>query len=159
MQALHETDFWDPASFRHVWLGLFATISYENVLPELLQDVDLHTGVRAWSIHDDAPPRFLAIREFLNNVFPGQLIRTSGTNSMGCSFPDLSHLDFYLYGHMKSAVCTSDVSDVQDVQQRIQNELVTIRTTPGIFRQVRRSLFRRAMSSVEAQSGHLEHFL
>jgi len=30
LQALQEIDFWDPASFHHAWLGLFATISYET---------------------------------------------------------------------------------------------------------------------------------
>ena len=37
-----------------------------NVLPELLHDVDLQTGIHLRFMHDGAPPHFLlAIREFL----------------------------------------------------------------------------------------------
>jgi len=29
-QALYKTNLWDNTIFHHVWLGLFATISYET---------------------------------------------------------------------------------------------------------------------------------
>jgi hypothetical protein len=47
----------------------------QNVLPELLQDVDLETRIQLWFMHDNAAPHFLlAVWEFLNNVFLEQLI-------------------------------------------------------------------------------------
>jgi hypothetical protein len=45
------------------------------------------------------------------------------------------------------------------LQQRMQNRLDTIRTTPEIFQRVRQSMFWGATSCVEAQSRHFEHFL
>jgi hypothetical protein len=69
--------------------------------------------------------------------------------------PDLNPLDLYHWEHLKPTVYAKEVSDVQDWQQRIQNGFETVRTTPGIFQPVRKSLF----SCVEAKGGHLEHFL
>jgi hypothetical protein len=38
-----------------------------NVVPELLQDTDLQTGIYLWSMHDGAPPHFLlAFRDLLD---------------------------------------------------------------------------------------------
>ncbi|GFG35803.1 hypothetical protein Cfor_03968 [Coptotermes formosanus] len=63
------------------------------VLPELLQDVALHTGVYFLFMHDRAPPHFLlAARKFLNNVFPTQ----GGPTVWTARFPDFSPFDFYL---------------------------------------------------------------
>jgi hypothetical protein len=59
-----------------------------NVLPELLQDVDLQTRIHLRFMHDGAPPNFLlAVWELLNNVFPsGAMDRTRWTSSMAFSF-------------------------------------------------------------------------
>ena len=41
-----------------------------NVIPELLEDVDLQTRILWRFMHDGAPPHFhIAVRRFLNNVF------------------------------------------------------------------------------------------
>jgi hypothetical protein len=60
----------------------------QNFIPELLQGVDLHTTMSyLWFMHNGAPAHFsLAVREFLNKVFPGQWIRTRETNSMASTF-------------------------------------------------------------------------
>jgi hypothetical protein len=144
-----------------------------NVLPELLQDVDLQTGIHIWSMPDGIPPNFLlAVREFLNKVFPGQWGAGLGGWGWGlgggggdgptawpaCS-PDLNSLHFYLWRHLKSTVSATKISDVQDLQRRTHNVFEVIRTTPGIFQRVRQLAFRRATSSVEAQGGHFGNFL
>jgi hypothetical protein len=42
----------------------------QNILPELLQDVDVQTRIHLWFMHYGTPPHFLlAVQEFLNNVF------------------------------------------------------------------------------------------
>jgi hypothetical protein len=70
MQALQETDLRDPAFFCHVGLGLF-TDFLRNVLPELVQDLAVQTGIHAWFMHDGVPQHFLfAVGAFLNNLFP-----------------------------------------------------------------------------------------
>jgi hypothetical protein len=44
-----------------------------NVLPELLQEVDLQTGIFSWFMRDGVQPHFLlAVWEFWKNVCPEQ---------------------------------------------------------------------------------------
>jgi hypothetical protein len=50
---------------------------------------------------------------------------------------------------MKSIVCVTEASDVQDVQLRVQNGFEMTLMTPGIFQRVRQSLFRRSMTCFE----------
>jgi hypothetical protein len=71
-------------------------------------------------------------------VFPEQWLGRGGPAAWPVRCPDLNPLDFYLWEHLKPTVCTTEVSDVQDWQQRIQNGFEMVRTTPGIFQPVRK---------------------
>ena len=74
MEALQETDF--PPSRQ---TGAVDHDFIRNMVPKLLQDVDLQTRIQAWFMHYGAPAHFLlAVREFLNTVFPGQWIGRGG---------------------------------------------------------------------------------
>lgn len=57
---------------------LTGTLHHEflrNVLPEVLQGVDLQTRIHLWFLHDGGLPNFLPVfREFLINVFPEKRI-------------------------------------------------------------------------------------
>ena len=118
-----------------------------NVLPNLLQDVDLQTRFHLWLMYDGAPPHFhLAVREFLNSVFPEHWVGRGGPTAWPASSLALSPLHFYMWSYLQSTVDAAAVSDLQDLQQRTQNESEMIRTTSGIFQGVRRSLVRRATS-------------
>ena len=46
---------------------------------------------------------------------------------------------FYLWGHLQSTVCATEVSDVQNFQQWTQNGFEMIRAKPGIFQRIRQS--------------------
>jgi hypothetical protein len=85
----------------------------------------------------------------------GKTDTTRWTNSMACSFPWFKSLTFfYLWGHLKSAVCVTEVSDVENLERRIQNGFEVIRTKLGTFQRVRQSLLRPATACFEAQRGH-----
>jgi hypothetical protein len=111
-------------------------------------------------MYDGTAPHFLlAVREFLNKVFPEQWIGRGGPTAWPAPSTDFIPLHFYLWAHLQSTVCATEVSDVPDLQQRVQNGFETIRTTPGIFQRVTQSLLRRETSCLENQGGHFEHFL
>jgi hypothetical protein len=55
------------------------------------------------------------------NVFLEQWIRQGGPTVWPGPSHDLNHLDFYRWGHPKSIVYVPEVSDVQELQQQIQN--------------------------------------
>jgi hypothetical protein len=66
---------------------------------------------------------------------------------------------FYLRGHLTNTVSATEVNEVSELQQRVEDGWKLIRNTPGIFERVRQSLMKHAVRAVEAQRQHVEHFL
>jgi hypothetical protein len=95
------------------------------------------------SICKGAPPHFLSFQEFHEQRVCGimDLKKKAGSTAWPAPSPDLFPLYFYLWGHLKSTVHDTEVSKVQDLQQRIQNPSQVIRMTPGILQRIRQSLF------------------
>ena len=83
------------------------------------------------------PSALLAVPKFMNNVFPEQWMAQSKPIARPDSCADLNSLQFYLWGHPKSTVCATEVSNARDLQHWIQNGVEMIRTTHGIFQRVR----------------------
>jgi hypothetical protein len=140
-----EIDFWDPNFFHHFWLGGGSYRDFfRNVFPKLLQDMNLHSRLNLWFMHDDAPPHFLlAVREF----FEQRLQRGGPTSWPGFS-SDFNPLHFHLRGHLPSIVCTTAVSEAQNMYQRTQNGFEMILVALVIIHRVRRTLFTRTTSGV-----------
>jgi hypothetical protein len=68
-----------------------------NVLQELLQDVDLQTGIYLWFMNDGAARFLLAFRQFLNKLFPEQWTGRGGPTARPAPCPDVNPLHFYLW--------------------------------------------------------------
>lgn len=127
-----------------------------HVLPELLEDVP----PQMWLQHDGAPAHFSAeVREFLNNTFPNRWIGRGGHVAWPPRSPDLTPLDFFLWGHVKTLVYATPVETVEELTARILAACEEVQQTPGIFGAVRRNLLRRCASCVEAGGRHFEHLL
>lgn len=70
---------------------------------------------------DGAPPYWTrAVREFLNITFPGRWIgRDSSFLHWPARSPDLTPMDFFLWGYVKSKVYTEPIENIPALQQRI----------------------------------------
>ncbi|GFU10709.1 uncharacterized protein TNCV_4175231, partial [Trichonephila clavipes] len=76
--------------------------------------------VRIWFQHDGAPAHFSAdVGSALDTKYPGQWIGRGGLLNWPARLPDLSCLDFFLWGHMKSLVYTSPVDSDEALVVRI----------------------------------------
>jgi len=73
--------------------------------------------------------------------------RARWTISMACSLPWFKFLALHLWGHPKSTVYATEVSDVQDLQQGIQNGFDMI----FCYFSESGNQFRHVMSCTEAQ--------
>jgi len=97
------------------------------------------------SICKSATLHFLSVEEFHEQRVCGTMDKTkkkkSGSTARPTPSSDLFPLHFYLWGHLKFIVHDTEVSNAQDLQQRIQNGTQVIRMTPGILRRIRQSLF------------------
>ena len=89
-----------------------------------------HVSYKSSQIHS-----LLAVRLFLRDTFPEQLVGTCGQRA----WPAFSRV-LSLERRLKSAVCGTEVNTVQHFQQWIQNGSEACRTTPGISQQVKQSL-------------------
>jgi hypothetical protein len=127
-----------------------------NVLPQLLQNVNLQTGIYLWFVYCGAPPHCW---EFFNNMFLEQWICWCRPSVWPTDSLALYALDYYLWEYLKSSVYATEVSDIQDLEQRLQNGFEMILTTPGIFQWISRSLFRQCNILCWSSRWHLEHFL
>nr|XP_015922443.2 uncharacterized protein LOC107450974 [Parasteatoda tepidariorum] len=123
-------------------------------------DVPAATCRNIWFQHDGAPAHFSsAVREYLDRICPNRWIGRGGPVPWQPRSPDLTPLDFYLWGHMKSIVYETPVTSDMDLIARIAEAAVRVRDTPGQFERVRESMRRRCETCIVANRRNFEHLL
>ena len=76
---------------------------------------------------DGAPPHWgLIVRDFLNETFPNRWIGRNGPTPWPPRSPDITPLDFFLWGYVKDRVYRTPVRDVETLQSRIIEVLATV---------------------------------
>ncbi|KAJ4434862.1 hypothetical protein ANN_23433 [Periplaneta americana] len=73
--------------------------------------------------------------------------------------PDLTCLDFFLWGHMKQLVYETVVETEEDLAARITVAADAIADMPGIFERTRQSMVRRCTACIQANGRAFEQFL
>jgi transposase len=80
-----------------------------------------------WFQQDGAPPHFgLAVRNYLNNTFPNRWIGRRGPIEWPARSPDLTPLDYFLWGHLKNKVFVTIPADLNELRGRIIEECASI---------------------------------
>ena len=78
----------------------------QNELPKQLEDVTLATRIAMYFQHDGAPSHYTRlVLQHLNETFPNRWIGRGSTINWPPRSPDLTPLDFCLWGLMKNEVC------------------------------------------------------
>lgn len=76
-----------------------------------------------WYQQDGAPPHYaLAVRSYLDQVFPNRWIGRRGTVEWAPRSPDLTPLDFFLWGHLKNVVYKCKPDNIQELKNKIRLE-------------------------------------
>ena len=68
--------------------------------------------------------------------------------------PDLTPLDFFLWGHVKSVVYVNPENTRQELNERIFTPFDQIRYRPGMFARVRQAMTRRCNERNQVQCTH-----
>jgi len=132
----------------------------QDILPDVLDDVLLQLRVGMWFMHDGSPPHFSRIaRQYLNDHFPGKWIGRNRPVEWSPRSLDLSPIDFYLWGHVKSEVYSTPVTNLDELWERIVAAFGAIRNRPGQLERVRLSMMRRLNGCVAANGQHFEHLM
>lgn len=107
---------------------------------------------------DGAPPHFSRdVRQFLSQTFPDRWIGRGGPIRWAPRSPDLTPLDFFLWGHVKNKVYKTPVDDISDLKQRIEEEINSI--SKNILSNVFANILKRMNLCVSVDGDHFEHLL
>lgn len=132
----------------------------ENSLPELLEDVPLNVRRNMWFLHDGAPAHFShLVREHLNNIFENKVIGRGGPVPWPPRSPDLTPMDFYLWGLMKAMVYNTEIVDLEDLRNRVQAAAAEIRQQGLGLAEYVESWVRRARLCIQQVGANFEHLL
>lgn len=100
----------------HRLLQLFPSVNNPNVIAE-----------NVWFHQDGATPHYARIvRNYLNQIFPGRWIGRRGSIEWPARSPDLTPLDFFLWGYLKNKVYVNRPADVDELKARIADEIAAI---------------------------------
>lgn len=96
-------------------------------LPNLLIDIPEETIQHMWFMHDGAPAHYAEdVRLTLNEQYPERWIGRGGPINYPARSPDLTCMDFYLWGRLKDLVYVLQPTTREDMKQRIREAVMSI---------------------------------
>lgn len=105
---------------------------------------------------DGAPPHYgTVVRQWLDGQFPGHWIGRRGSVEWPPRSPDLTPLDFYLWGHLKQLVYAEKIRNRHHLQQRIEEACASI--SAEILLRVHDDWIQRLQMCVDQEGQHVEH--
>lgn len=129
-----------------------------NDLFHMLEDVPLLTRAQMWFQHDGAPAHFAAeVRNYLNEYFRNRWIGRGGPVPWPPRSPDLTPLDFSLWGYVKDLVYATPPTTAENMCMRIVR---VFREIPEqMMRNIQASYENRLRSCLNQNGQHFEHLL
>ena len=136
--------------------------SYISVeISQVLCTVPLRERLRMWWQQDGAPPHgSLVVRNHLHDTYPNKWIGRGGPFHWPARSPDLTPLDFFLWGHLKQVVYAHEPEEPEDpdhLRQLITEACQAV--TPQMLQRARLSVIRRAEICINQGGQHFEHLL
>ena len=118
----------------------------QDVVPELealfSRQVDGVFWCLWWFQNGTPAHRLVAVRERLREVFGNRVVALNHTVEWSPRSPDLIPYDFFLWGHLKSKVCSSPPNDLVDLENRIRQQLDVLRSNPAMVRRAFQEMLR-----------------
>ena len=110
--------------------------------------------------HDGSTPHFsLAVRHHLDATFFNKWIGRGGPINWPPRSPDLTPLDYFLWGHMKSLVYEEKCNTKEELVNRIFNAVQFIKNKPDELQKVTENIIQRAECCIHSDGGHFEQFI
>ncbi|PSN33103.1 hypothetical protein C0J52_19410 [Blattella germanica] len=120
--------------------------------PQLIQDGIIHDVVFQ---QDGAPCHYANImKDYLNDRFPNRWIGRGGNRPWAPRSPDLTPLDFFAWGFIKSKVYQNKINDLVVLKARIRQAVAAI--TPRMLENVFRETVTRFELCRDTDGAHVE---
>lgn len=111
-----------------------------------------------WFQQDGAGPHYgKNVRLFLNVQFPQRWIGRGGKIEWPARSPDLSPLDYFLWGHLKSRIYQTQPNTLDDLRHRILDEIQIIE--PNVIRNAVAEFYYRIGYCQIQKGAQFEHLL
>lgn len=105
---------------------------------------------------DGAPPHWGSnVREALDDKFPDSWIGRGGPISWPPRSPDITPLDYFLWGYVKNKVYSSPVKNIEELKERIETAINNI--SPELLARVWKNLEIRLRALKDNGGGHIEN--
>lgn len=129
-------------------------------LPELLYDAEvpiLDTDREIIFQQDGCPAHWtLNVREHLNNCFPESWIGRDGPIPWPARSPDLTPVDFFVWGRAKELVYTTEISTKEQLIERIQSAFQVMKQEM-MLKITTTEVRKRARACIRNGGSHFEH--
>lgn len=130
----------------------------QNDLPLLLQNVGIDVNTM-WFHQDGAPAHNSNIvMNHLNVTFPGKVISTNGDLRWPARSPDLTPMDFYLWGYLQNEIYKEPIEDMADLYNKIYATIAAINRNT-LLRVCRTILLYRFAMCVYENGNNFEHLI
>ena len=105
------------------------------------------------------PTGVLRLKNFLNEKFPNRWVGRDGPIHWSARSPDLTPLDFFFLGYIKSLVYTPNkvIRDVAHLKEDIQNAITTV--DRQMLMSVFNNISKRYEKCIETEGRHIEQYL
>ncbi|KZC08925.1 hypothetical protein WN55_00316, partial [Dufourea novaeangliae] len=108
--------------------------------------------------HDGCPAHYARrVRDALNELYPNKWVRRVGLVSWPPRSPDLTPLDFFLWGALKNSVYQEVPATPENMKQQII--AACARISSETIRHARDAAIRRLQLCIDANGHHFEHLL
>lgn len=127
-------------------------------LPDLLEDVPLQLRASIWLQHDGAPPhRARDVKQYLDNTYGERWIGINGPTHWPSKSPDLTPLDFFLWGTLKNIVYKTPSLNTEHLKEKIRTACQSINRNT-LRKTTERKVRQNLEKCLELEGGHIENF-
>lgn len=133
-----------------------------NSLYELIENVPLETRRHLVFQHDGCPAHFrITVRQYLNHQYPNRWIGRGGPIPWPARSPDLTPMDFFVWGRMKTLVYYDNrpVPNIIELRRRIIDAAAQIKMEITNSRIVKSEVIKRARICLRNRGRHFENEL
>ena len=132
----------------------------QNELPKQLEDIPLATRIAMYFQHDRAPSHYTRhVMQHLKDTFSNRWISRGSTINWPLRSPDLTPLDFCLWGWMNSEVCRKKVDTQDELLVNILDVIACIKERQDALRRTTRHVLTRVAKCIDVDGGIFEHLL
>lgn len=141
-------------------LGSFEYLQFlKEEIEDFLDNLSLQNLCRITYQHDGAPAHYgRRVKDWLDRNFPGRYLARNGPIHWPARSPDLTPLDFFVWGRMKELVYASDVNSLDVLNQRIDTSAEQVRAELSNM-DVTEAIAKRALACISAGGSNFEQLL